>query len=128
MELLDENLVEGLHVVFGVAALLPHLVIGAHVLERLQRPFIDDALLADLAPARHHRRIVGVGGVGMHQIARAVFVDPVLRIVEPVRIGHRVEVIEVAEEFIEAVHRRQILVLVAEMVLAELPGCIAHRL
>ena len=47
--LLDQNFVEGLHVVFGVAALLPHLVVLGHVLEWLERAFIDDALLADLA-------------------------------------------------------------------------------
>ena len=124
--LFDQHFVERLHVVFGVAALLPHLVIRAHILERLQRTFVDDALLSDLAPARLHRRIVDVGRIGMHQVARAVFVDPVLRIIEPVRIGHRVEVIEVTEEFVEAVHRRQIFVHVAEMVLAELPGRVTH--
>ena len=39
---------------------------------------------------------------------------------------HRVEVIEIAEELVEAVHRRQELVLVAKMVLAELAGGVAH--
>ena len=52
----------------------------------------------------------------------------VLRIVGVERILHRIEVIEVAEELIEAVHRRQIFVAVAEMVLAELPGGVAHGL
>jgi hypothetical protein len=33
------------------------------------------------------------------------------------RIFHRIEVIEVAEEFIEAVHRRQEFVLVAKVIL-----------
>ena len=80
LRVLNQNFVEGLHVVFGVAALLPHLVIRAHVLERLQRTFVDDALLADLAPARHHGRIVSIGRLGMNQVARAVFVDPVLRV------------------------------------------------
>ena len=42
------------------------------------------------------------------------------------RVFHRVEVIEVAEEFVEAMHRRQKLVLVAEVVLAELAGGVAH--
>ena len=51
-----------------------------------------------------------------------------LRIVGMRRVFHRVEVIEVAEEFVEAVHGRQELVLVAEMVLAELAGGVAHRL
>ena len=41
---------------------------------------------------------------------------------------HRVEVIEIAEELVEAVHRRQELVVVAEVVLAELAGGVAHRL
>ncbi len=36
--------------------------------------------------------------------------------------------IEIAEELIEAVHRRQVLVAVAEMVLAELAGGVAERL
>ena len=41
-------------------------------------------------------------------------------------IFHRIEVIEIAEELVEAVHRRQELVLVAKVVLAELAGGIAH--
>ena len=41
---------------------------------------------------------------------------------------HRVEVIEVAEEFIEPMHGGQKLVQIAEMVLAELAGGVAHRL
>jgi len=42
--------------------------------------------------------------------------------------SHRVEVIEVAKELIESVHGRQELVAVAQVVLAELAGGIAHRL
>jgi hypothetical protein len=38
-----------------------------------------------------------------------------------------VEVVEIAEELIEAVHRRQEFVAVAEMVLAELAGGVAER-
>ena len=52
----------------------------------------------------------------------------VLGIVRPFRLLLGIEVIEVAEEFVEAVLGRQILVAIAEMVLAELPGCIAERL
>jgi len=37
------------------------------------------------------------------------------------RVLHGVEVVEVAEEFVEAVHRWKVLVQVAKMVLAELP-------
>ena len=40
----------------------------------------------------------------------------------------RVQVVEVAEELVEAVHRRQVLVQVAEVVLAELPRRVAERL
>jgi hypothetical protein len=39
-----------------------------------------------------------------------------------------IQVIEIAEEFVEAVHGRQEFVAVAEMVLAELAGRIALRL
>ena len=46
----------------------------------------------------------------------------------PVRVRHRVEVVQVAEEFVEAVQRRQELVQVAEVVLAELAGRVALRL
>ena len=93
LALLDQYFVKRFHVVFGVAAFLPILVIRRHILERLQRTFIDDALFADLAPARHHGCIVGIGRVRMHQVARAIFVDPVLRIIKPIRIGHGIEVI-----------------------------------
>jgi hypothetical protein len=39
-----------------------------------------------------------------------------------------VQVVEIAEELVEAVHRRQVLVPIAEMVLAELAGGVAERL
>ena len=39
-----------------------------------------------------------------------------------------IEVVEVAEELIEAMHGRQELIAIAEMVLAELAGCVAERL
>ena len=52
----------------------------------------------------------------------------VLRIVGVLRLVLGVEVIEVAEELVEAVHGRQELVAVAEMVLAELSGRVAERL
>ena len=52
----------------------------------------------------------------------------ILRIVRMFRFIFGIQMIEVAEEFVEAVHRRQEFVAVAEMVLAELPGRIALRL
>ena len=42
------------------------------------------------------------------------------------RVFHRVEVIEVAEELVEAVDRGQELVAIAEVVLAELARGVAH--
>ena len=64
----------------------------------------------------------------MDHVARADLVQQFLRIVGVGRVLHRVEVIEVAEELVEAVHRRQELVQVAEVVLAELAGGVAHAL
>ena len=52
----------------------------------------------------------------------------ILRIVGILGIFLGVEVIEVAEELVEAMHGRQILVHVAEMVLAELRRRVAQRL
>src|SRR6185437_16770619 len=49
----DKHFVEGFHVVLSVSALLPMLMIRAHILERLEWPFVDNSLLADFAPARH---------------------------------------------------------------------------
>ena len=52
----------------------------------------------------------------------------VLRIVGVLRLVLGIEVVEIAEELIEAVNGRQELVAVAEMVLAELSGHVALRL
>ena len=60
--------------------------------------------------------------------AEALLERRVLRIVGILRLFLGVEVIEVAEELVEAVHGRQELVLVAEVVLAELAGGVAERL
>ena len=64
----------------------------------------------------------------MDEVARAYRVFPLGRIGVVERILHRVEVIEVAEIFIETMVGRQHMVTVAQMVLAELPGFIAQRL
>src|SRR5262245_54716273 len=50
------------------------------------------------------------------------------RVVAQLRLLLGVQVVEVAEELIEAVHRGQVLVAVAEMVLAELAGGVSERL
>src|SRR5450755_514735 len=46
----------------------------------------------------------------------------------PERVLHRVEMIEIPKELIESMHRRQISVQIAQMVLAELARFIALRL
>ena len=50
------------------------------------------------------------------------------RVVRQLRFLLRVQVVEVAEELVEAVSRRQVLVQVAQMVLAEMSGRVAERL
>ena len=105
------------------------LVHRLHPLPR-QRAGVLDRLLADLAEHRIDGRVVLVGRLALHHAARAELLPEirVLRIVRVFRLFLGVEVIEVAEELIEAVHRRQVLVAVAEVVLAELAGGIAEIL
>ena len=61
----------------------------------------------------------------MDQIPGAGLIDPVLRVVKPVRVRHGIEVVQVAEEFVEAMDGGQVFVQIAQMVLAELPGSVA---
>ena len=76
---LDEHFVEGRHVVLRLEERhVVHVGHVGHVRERRQRAFIDDFLLADLAPARHYRLVVGIGRIAMDQAARAVLVVVVL--------------------------------------------------
>ena len=74
--------------------------------------------------------VVGVGGPGVHDPARAEFLPELgrLRVVGILRLFLGVEVIEVAEELVEAVDGREELVQVAQMVLAELSGRVAEVL
>ena len=97
---------------------LGHLVVdGLHALLGERAGVLD--LLAALAvrPAVQHAAR-----------AEALLERRVLRIVRILRLFLGIEVIEVAEELVEAVHRRQKFVLVAQMVLAELAGGVAERL
>ena len=105
------------------------LVHRLHALAR-ERAGVLDGLLADAAEARVLRRIVPVARLALHHAARAELGAElrVLRVVGILRLLLRVEVVEVAEELVEAVDRRQELVAVAEMVLAELAGRVALRL
>ena len=93
---------------------------GRFVVDRLHALRVERAGVLDLA----------VGG-RLEHAARRVRLDEcrvVLRIVGPLRLLLGIEVVEVAEEFVEAVLGRQVFVAVAEMVLAELAGGIAERL
>ena len=95
-----------------------------------QRAGVLDHLLADLAELRIDRRVVLVGRLALQHAARTELLPElrILRIVGVLRLLLGVEVIEIAEELVEAVHRRQMLVAVAEMVLAELAGGVAEIL
>ena len=66
----------------------------------------------------------------MNEVARPDSVSDswIRRIGIPIRIGHGVEVIEISEEFVEAVHAWKIFVQVTQMIFAELSGGVPHRL
>ena len=95
-----------------------------------QRAGVLDRLLADLAEARVFGRIVHVGRLAFQHAARAELgeVRGVLRIVGQFRLFLGVEVVEVAEELVEAVDGGQRRVAVADVVLAELAGGVAEAL
>jgi hypothetical protein len=106
---LEEFLVDRLHAFFG------------------QRAGVLTFLLAPGSEAGIVARRVGGGRHALHDAAGTELSPElgVLRIVGMLRLILGVQVIEVAEEFIEAVNGRQEFVAVAEMVLAELSGGIA---
>src|SRR5215472_1708154 len=93
----------------------------------IKRSGIFDLLLADFTPARHVRRVVRIRGPAVDHVAWTDLVQQVLRIVRMRRVFHRVEMIEITEEFIEAVDGGQEFILVTKMVLTELTGRIAQR-
>src|ERR1044071_7428507 len=80
------------------------------------------------AACSSRRRVVASGRPGVHEIAGTSLVDPVLRIGVPVRVRHRIEVVQVSKVLVEAVHCRRELVEIAEMVLAELSGFMMTRI
>ena len=111
---------------------LLRLVLLVDEFQRALRDFVVDRfhpLLRQRAGVLDGLAALAVG-LAMQHAARAEVLPElgVLRIVGVFGLFLRVEVIEVAEELVEAVHRRQILILVAEMVLAELPRGVAERL
>ncbi|MET3930376.1 hypothetical protein ABIE51_002263 [Lysobacter sp. OAE881] len=105
-----------------IAGGLDELVVaGFHALAR-QRSSVLDLLPADLAPARVGRGIVLVARPAMDDTARTelLAIARVLRIAVHLRLFFGVEVVEVPEELIETVQGGQVLVQIAQMVLAEL--------
>jgi hypothetical protein len=91
---------------------------------------ILDGLFADLAEARIHVGIVVVRGSAAQHAAGAEHLPElrVLGVIAQLRLLLGVEMVEVAEEFIETVDGRQVLVAVAQMILAELTGGVAEGL
>ena len=124
----EERLVVGLGLVDELQREVADFVVhGFHPLG-IKRAGILDPLFADLAPAWVHGGVVHVGRIRMEHVARTDRVQQLLRVTRVRGIFHCVEVIEVTEELVEAVHRRQEFILVAKMVLAELAGRVAHPL
>src|ERR1700733_8214112 len=95
-----------------------------------QRSGVFDLLFADPAKAWIDRWIIGVGRGAFEHAPRA---EPrgkswILGIIRIFRIFFRIQMVEIAEKLVEAVHSRQIFIAVAKMVLAELTGGIVERL
>ena len=109
---------------------LRHVVVdGFHPLLG-ERTGVFDDLLANSTETRIDGRIVPVAGLAVHHAARTVLGAKrrVLRVVGKLRLLFGVQVIQVAVELVESVNRRQELVAVAKMVLAELAGRVTERL
>ena len=92
-----------------------------------ERTGVRAALLAPLAEARIFSRSFGDGRRASEHAPRteAQFELGILRIIGMLRLVLGVQMVEVAEELIETMHRRQKFIAVAEVVLAELSGHIA---
>src|SRR5579863_9382138 len=89
-----------------------------------QRSGVFDLLFANLAEARIGGRVVGLGGGALQYTSRA---EPcgksgILGIIRILRILFGIQVVEIAEEFVEAMYRRQEFIPISKMVLAELTG------
>ena len=102
---------------------------SGHVWERRQRAFVDDPLLADLAPARHHGRVIHIGRIssGPSCVGQSCRSSPVGSRTSTGPTSRRGGIGNRRTRRSRARVGR-ILVQVAEMVLAELPGRVALRL
>src|SRR5262249_33895575 len=78
--------------------------------------------LADATELRIDGGIVFVAGLALEDAARTEFLPElgILRVIGILRLLFGVQVIEVAEELVEPVHGGEVLIAIAEMVLAEL--------
>src|SRR5262249_13453614 len=95
-----------------------------------ERTGVREPLLANSAPAWLFGRIILIGRPRMHHAARAEHVAEVRKVlwvwvVRQFWLFLGVEVIEIAEELVEAMAGRQHVVQVTEMFLAELAGRVA---
>src|SRR5215470_9023524 len=116
----------------------PHVVdrcIRGFVVDRLhalfgEGPGVLNCLLTNSTPTRMDGRIIISGHLAAQNAAGAELLPKawIARIVAVLWLFLGVEVVQIAEKFIEAMHRRQILIAVTEMVLAELAGGVAARL
>jgi hypothetical protein len=103
--------------------LLVHKVhggVGCLIVDRLHALDVQRPRILDLAVCK-----------GMNNTAWVVHLQEdriVLGPIRHLRLLLGVQVVQVAEEFVEAMICRQILVTVSQVVLAELPGCISKRL
>jgi hypothetical protein len=104
-------------------------VYGLHALG-VERAGIFYGLLADLAIDRVDGRVIPVACFALKHTSRPEFRTEarVFWIIGVLRLFFCVEMIEVAEELVEAMNSRQKLVEIAQMVLAELAGGVAERL
>ena len=128
----EERLVALADPIQPVERLVEHLrVEGLHALAG-QRPGVFDLLPADAPELRIRGRIVLVGGPAVQHAPRSegllVLGIFLARVVELLRLFFGVQVVQVAEPLVEAVDRRQELVAITEVVLAELRGGVADGL
>ena len=124
----EERLVVGLGLVHELEREVEDFVVHRLHPLGIERAGVLDLLFADLAPARHHGRVILIRRPGVDHVARADFVQQLLRVAGVRGVLHRVEVIEVAEELVEPVDGGQELIEIAEVVLAELARGITHGL
>jgi hypothetical protein len=120
------RLMKSMHAAVVSSSIVSHPFLG-------QRTGVLDALIADTPEATVLGRVVLFARPGVDDAARReqlVEAGEVVsgRPVRELRLLLCVQVVEVAEELVEPVHRGQELVPVPEVVLAELPGRVAERL